>query len=405
MAWMPATPRGRVTTNEQPGRERGLIEAVAITADRLLAGSEPPPFLEALAVLAVAADLSRLALVAARPGGDATTPRMESRQQWVAPGIARLQPGPDGWPRYPTRWLEELARGTAIAGPTRAFPADERALLEAVGARSVLFVPVGQGADWYGHLCLHDTRADRTWSSSEVEAFRAAAVIIGSAIHQRRVLAEMERRAALIRAVRVATSLLLEAGNWRQALPRVLDGIRSATRSRSAWAYGPDPERPGRRALLLYEVLAPGANAAGGRARSLDLDADAAARLQVAGALSGGPGDEALNPLRRAIAGRGGTTWAAAPMILEPGSVGLVGLEVDGTRTWSEGELEALEIIGSALKAAIRRSGAVGVPIVANPWGRSPATGEIGADDVAVPVDAGFATPAPPAAEDAGNPR
>jgi GAF domain-containing protein len=398
-----------VTTNEQRGRERGLIEAVAVTADRLLTGSESPPVLEALAMLGVAADTSRLVLVAARPGGDGAPPRMESRQQWVAPGIARLQPGPEGWPSYPARWMEELARGTAIAGPARAFPAAERALLEAVGARSVLFIPVHQGGEWHGHLAVHEARTDRTWSSSEVEAFRAAAVIIGSAIHQRRVQAELERRAALLRAVRVATSLLLEAGNWRQALPRVLDGIRSATRARSAWAYGPDPDLPTRRAMLLYEVLAPGAHTAGGRARTLELDADAAARLQVTGTINDGLGDEALGPLRRAIAGRSTTGWAAAPMILEPGSVGLVGLEADGARSWSEGELEALEIIASALNAAIRRSSPVAVSIVANPWGRFPVTGRthpaeaVVAAEVPLAPEVAVAVEGPLAGEDAGN--
>ena len=363
-----------VTQSQDPGREHTLLEAVALAAERLLGDADPPPVPEVLAALGLAADVSRIALVAARPGGGTSSPRMESRQQWAAPGIARLGPGPDGWPRYPARWRDELGQGTTIAGPTRAFPQEERAVLDAVGVRSALLIPVAAGGEWYGHLGCHDTRAERLWAAGEIEAMRAAATILGSAIHQRRVLAEVDRRAALLHAVGAATTLLAEVSNWRQALPRVLDGLRTATRARGAWAYGPDPDSAGRRAVLLYEVLAPGARPAGGRPRSLELLPDVIERFRTAGPIHDGQEVDGIGPLREAISTRGGASWAIAPMVLEPGSVGVVGLDADGPRAWREGEVDALEIVADALTGAIRRgSTLVSVPIVSNPWGQPPA--------------------------------
>jgi GAF domain-containing protein len=386
-------------------RERTLLEAVSLLAERLLGGSDAPAVPDMLQVLGPAADVSRLALVAARSGSGSAMPRMEGRQQWAAAGIARLQPGPDGWARYPARWRDELARGSPIIGPTRAFPDDERMVLEAVGARAVVMVPVLAGTEWYGHLACHDTRAERAWSPGEVDAMRAAAAIIGASIHQRRVQAEVERHAGLLRFVGVATSLLLEAGNWRQALPRVLDGLRTATRSRSAWAYGPDPDQPGRRAVLLYEVLAPGARPGGGRPRVLELPPEAVARLQVTGPLHDGLDTDDVATLQAAVAPRAGGSWAVTPMILEPGSTGLVGLEVDGIRDWADGELDALDIVAGALKAAIRRgSTLVSVPIVTGQWGRASAVGTPVRGDASRSTEATAPAQAPAPKEDTGNP-
>jgi GAF domain-containing protein len=384
--------RGHVSTNRDGVRDHALLEAIAIAAERLLEGTDPPPVPEVLETLGIAAGVSRLALVAARPGGASSAPRMESRQQWAAPGIARLHPGPDGWARYPARWRDALAAGTMLAGPTRTFPAEERTVLEAAGARSAALVPVMSSGTWYGHLAAHDAAAERTWSPGELEALRAAAVIIGSAINQRRLLAEAERRSGLLRAVGTATSLLAEAGNWRTALPRVLDGLRAATRTRGAWAYAPDPDAPSR-AVLLYEVLAPGARSGGGRARTLEIGAEAASILEVTGVAHDGMDPAQAAAVAAAIAAHAGTAWAIAPMVLDADGIGAVGLDGDSTRAWADGELEALEIVASALKAAMRRGGGVTpVPIVANPWG------QVAAVTTPVPVEGADSGAAPASA-------
>lgn len=392
-----------MSTTQAAERERALLAALAVMAERLLHGADPSAVPEVLGVLGSAAGLSRLALVAARFAGSGSAPRLEGRQQWAAPGVARLVPGADGWPRYPARWQAALEQGQTISGPTRAFAAEERAVLEAAGVRSALFVPVLADDDWYGHLCCHDTESERSWTQPELDAVHAAAAMLGAAMHQRRVLAVVERRTALLRAVGVATSLLLEASSWRHALPRVLDGIRTVTRARSAWAYGPDPALPRSRAVLLYEVLAPGLRPGGARPRRLDLSTEAAAGLQTAGALHAGMGDDEIGPLRQALATRA-TSWAAVPMILEPGSVGLVGLEADGARSWAEGELEALGILASALKAAIQRgSSGVAVPVVPNAWGSPPARAGRASPDERITVDAVLGAERGRDTEDAGN--
>jgi hypothetical protein len=302
---------------------------------------------------------------------------MEVRHQWAAPGIARMQPSSTGWPRYPDRWHAELERGTTIAGPSRTFPAAERTVVEAAGCHAIMLVPVVVGDRWYGHLEIGDTAAERTWTPQELEALRAAAGIVGSGIAHRQALASLARRSAILSAVGGATSLLLEASNWRAALPRVLDNLRTATRARSAWAYGPDPGRPGKRVTLLYEVLAPGARPAGGHTRILELSPEAAALLAQGHHVHDRLPAAGPNPLQEALLLRGVASWVMVPMDLGSGAIGLVGLDTELPRPWVEGEVEGLHVLAGALRAAIRRGGQlVSVPIVSSPWGPAPSVAQ-----------------------------
>jgi GAF domain-containing protein len=376
-----------MTIRPEPDRERSLLEAVALAADRLLGASDQPRLPEVLLVLGEAAAASRMALVAARDDGSGQPPRMEVRHQWTAPGVARLQPATTGWPPYPERWHAELAAGTTITGPSRAFPPDERAVVEATGCGSIMLVPIVAGDRWYGHLEVGDTADDRTWTPREVDALRAAAGIVGNGIAHRQALAALERRSAILAAVGEATSLLLEADNWRTVLPRVLDSLRTATRARSAWVFGPDASQPGRRATLIYEVLAPGARPTGGHARILELTPEAAALLA-----QGHPVHDRLpvperDPLGEALMLRGVASWIMVPMDLGAAAIGVVGLDSDLPRQWVEGEIEGLHILAGALRAAIRRGGTlVSVPIAPSPWG---ATGSTSLPPAGMPAGVG----------------
>lgn len=350
-----------------------LLEAVAFAAERLLGPSDLARLPEVLLTLGEAASVSRVALVAAHGAGGGATARMEVRHQWVAPGVARLQPPNTGWSRYPARWQAELESGTTIAGPARAFPAAERTAVEASGCQTIMLVPVVAGDRWYGHLEIGDTTRERVWTPQELEALRAAAGIMGSGIAHRQALAALERRSEILAAVGEATSLLLEANNWRAALPRVLDGLRTATRARSAWAYGPDAGRPGRRVTLLYEVLAPGARPAGGHSRILELSPEAASLLAQGHHVHDRLPAADPDPLRETLMLRGVAGWVMVPMDLGSGAIGLVGMDTELPRPWTEGEVEGLHVLAGALRAAIRRgTNLVSVPMIVSPWGREP---------------------------------
>jgi GAF domain-containing protein len=379
-----------MASRSDPSREHALLEAIAFATERLLGPSDQLHLPEVLGALGRAASVSHVVLVAASVDGgpaSAMPPRMEVRQQWTATGVARLQPANSGWQRYPARWPVALAAGTTLAGPARAFPSAERTVIEGLGIQSLLLVPVFVGDRWYGHLAASDTMAERIWTPGEIEALRAAAGIIGSGILHRQALAAAERRSAVLASVGEATALLLEAQNWRAALPRVLDNLRTTTRTRSAWAYGPDPGQPGSRVVQLYEVRAPGTRLGGAHARTLDLTPESAALLAQGHPVHDGLPVATPDPLRDALALRGVASWLMVPMILEPGEIGLVGLDSDRPRTWTEGEVEGLHVLAGALRAAIRRGGTlVSVPVVANPWGSSETSGGAG--------EAGTATPA-----------
>ena len=57
-------------------------------------------------------------------------------------------------------------------------------MLEGEGTLSLLVVPVTVGGTWWGFLGFDDCRSERAWTPLEVEALKAAADILGTAIHR-----------------------------------------------------------------------------------------------------------------------------------------------------------------------------------------------------------------------------
>ena len=85
-------------------------------------------------------------------------------------------------------WREEYGplvdgRGV-IAGLASAVGSPERELLQRIGARSVLAVPVRAGKRWWGYLGIHDCEQEREWSEVERRACVALAAVLGAAVHQ-----------------------------------------------------------------------------------------------------------------------------------------------------------------------------------------------------------------------------
>jgi PAS domain S-box-containing protein len=84
------------------------------------------------------------------------------------------------------RWFGLLSKGMTIHGSTQAFPARERAALEAEGIRSLAVVPVSEGANCWGALRFVDSLTERHWSGTELDALRTAAGTLGAALYRRK---------------------------------------------------------------------------------------------------------------------------------------------------------------------------------------------------------------------------
>jgi PAS domain S-box-containing protein len=99
------------------------------------------------------------------------------------------------------RWKELLSQGETISGPAQTFPDNERAILESSHIQSLVIVPVFVYQQWWGCISFEDWYRERIWTTSEIDAIRTAARIIGAAIQHNQVqeaLAQSEERFRLL---------------------------------------------------------------------------------------------------------------------------------------------------------------------------------------------------------------
>jgi len=177
-------------------RRDAILEAVSHAAEALI---QTPSWEEAIQGvmerLGRAADVCRTYLLENRDGegGSVTT---SQRYEWAREGIPPRKGNPalrdfdlraEGW----GRWVETLGGGEPIHGHVRDFPEAERRELAGGGVKSVCVVPIFAQDAWWGSIGFSACLGEREWTPTELEALKAAANIIGSAIERSRTQAEL----------------------------------------------------------------------------------------------------------------------------------------------------------------------------------------------------------------------
>ncbi|MEX2274480.1 MAG: PAS domain-containing protein [Actinomycetota bacterium] len=181
-------------------RRDAILGAVGSAAQRFL--KEPSWELAAAAVLARFGEATAASRVYIYENMDVGMELAAARRyEWLAPEIEPSIPAPPEAPRpyLPEfeRWLAVLGRGDPLHGTRETFPPLERPELEQDGVRSLAVVPVFVDDDWWGFLGFEDCVEERQWTQLELEALRAAADILGTAIGRQRAglqLAQTERQ-------------------------------------------------------------------------------------------------------------------------------------------------------------------------------------------------------------------
>ena len=180
-------------------RREAILYAVAAAAELFGAGPYGAQMDAALARLGEATAVSRV-YVFEMFRDAAGTEFAAQRFEWVAPGVAPeidnpvLQAVPMLDAGY-GRWCQGLPRNEAIAGNVRDLPASEREILEAQGIVSIVIVPIFALGEWWGFMGFDECAHDRTWSTAEVDALKAAARLAGAAISRDHADRELRRRA------------------------------------------------------------------------------------------------------------------------------------------------------------------------------------------------------------------
>ena len=190
----------RATTDALARRERYLTAVVEIQ-QRLLAASTAENLFERLvAPLGEAANASRAYIFEAHRSPDGNQ-FFSQRAEWCAPGVQPelrnllLRNVP--MERQLPRLYELLSRGQVVCGLVKDFPAEERAIFEPQGIRSLLTLPLWVHGTLAGFIGFDHCLEDREWDKLEVDLLWAAAGAIALSMEQRqseRALRERELR-------------------------------------------------------------------------------------------------------------------------------------------------------------------------------------------------------------------
>ncbi len=171
-------------------RRDAILTAVSFAADRLLQSNDWEAVIQdILATLGKATEVDRVYLFrkdAVLESGEVIVSQL---YEWTAEGVTPQIDNPDlqQQPLRATgfrRWAEKLAAGEAIHGFVSEFPLSEQDVLKSQDIISLVVVPFFVRDSWWGFIGFDDCQTYRAWSNPEIEALRAAANLIGTAIHR-----------------------------------------------------------------------------------------------------------------------------------------------------------------------------------------------------------------------------
>ena len=176
----------RKTVEAALRRRDAVLRAVGFAAERFLqTESWTESIEEVLGRLGTSADVSRVYLFENSQGADGEL-LMNLTYEWCAPGISSTIQMEDnhGFPYLPDyrHYVEVLGSGGVIAGKTSDFDEVDRKDLADEEILATAFVPVFVTGEWWGYLGFDDCMTERQWSSTELDALKAAAGTLGAVI-------------------------------------------------------------------------------------------------------------------------------------------------------------------------------------------------------------------------------
>ncbi|UCF71084.1 MAG: PAS domain S-box protein [candidate division WOR-3 bacterium] len=126
------------------------------------------------------------------------------------------------------RWPKILSRGESIHSPVNMLPATERKQLTAQGVKSIAIMPIFVGGQWWGFTGFNECRHDKYWSNAEIEALKAWAEMLSSALHRRDIEARIAKHSAEQVMISNIARIVGSSVNLREILERLLDKTMTA---------------------------------------------------------------------------------------------------------------------------------------------------------------------------------
>ncbi len=336
-----------------------ILAAVASVARLLLdAPSWEDVIDEILAMLGGAAQASRAYVIESRVVGDDLCSTLA--HEWCAATATPLQR--EVWIDFVEHAAaaERLLRGDVVEVVTSELDDDGlRALVEIEGSQSYVGVPFFAGGEIAGYLGFDEVTHARRWESTEIDALRAAANLLGSAIERARGVDVLKARERALTAVARASQSLLHEPSFWDAVDPMFSEIGEATGASRVF-------------LDLVTERADG-SAVSSYVREWTRDGVCAViddpvwqnmpvRPELLERYRAGHGIQALTrdlegPLRVALEAAGTKSGTVVPVVVGDHLWGILGLDdCVAERVWAAAEMDALSLAADALAAAVARS-------------------------------------------------
>lgn len=180
-------------------RRDAILTAVGFAAEGLLQAAQWQDVMQdILKTLASATEVDRIYLFRCDSTSEDDEVYITQLYEWTAPGIVPQIDNP-ALERLPLRrrgyerWIENLSQGKELYGMIAEFPPSEQDLLRDQDILSLVVVPVFCENHWWGFIGFDDCHANHSWSQAEIEALRAAANILGTAIHRQAMNSQIQQ--------------------------------------------------------------------------------------------------------------------------------------------------------------------------------------------------------------------
>jgi PAS domain S-box-containing protein len=193
-------------TNRQIDRRDAILEAVSYAAQQFLGKSGwEAGVQEVMRRLGEATSVTRVFITDRRTSERGSHAGETWLYEWTTPGLSTDENDLRVLNLLRGQMIEDQASALSMGQPclarTREIDRKKREMLEALGVRSMVIVPMFMDRQWWGCLGLEQCFIDRDWPYSEIEGLKIAGQILGTLISSVRVEQQFRQLTGNIQAV------------------------------------------------------------------------------------------------------------------------------------------------------------------------------------------------------------
>ena len=211
-------------------RREAIMSAISLAAEQFLRESVwEKKIREVLQRIGEAANVSRILVVR----NDKTQQGLilsSIIHEWCANDIPSLLNNPE-FKNIPireagfSRWINKMSEGHAIHGLYKDLPEEEKPFMQLLESRSYAAIPVLANHIWWGFIIFEECCEEREWTSMELDAFHAAANILGAAEVRANTEQKLIQRQRTLSLLQDIVSVSLQAQDVKEMAETVADHL------------------------------------------------------------------------------------------------------------------------------------------------------------------------------------